>query len=355
MPRLSPLRMPTGGLVLTADVALTLAGCQRAPSQDGEPTDGNRVVVVCGATQEWCEAMTAGFTEDTGIDADFVRLSSGEALARITAGKDNPEFDVWHGGPADGYANAAGQGLLEPYVSPNASQIDPQHKAEDGSWTGVYVGALGFCNNTKVIGELGAKVPRSWADLLQPELSRNIAMAHPGTSGTAYTGLWTQIARNDGDVDAGKQYMQQLHSNILQYPKTGTAPGQMAARGEIATGLIFAHDCVALQDEGFTDLEVTFPSEGTGYEVGGLGLVKNAHNPISARKYIDWALTKRAQEIPPTARAYQLPTNPEAAVDPRVPDLSTIELVDYDFEAAGEAKAELVAWFEANVAQAPRD
>lgn len=355
MPRLSPSRNSTGVLVLAAVVTVAVAGCQRAPETNGEPTDGNKVTVVCGATQEWCEAMTAGFTEDTGIEADFVRLSSGEALARITAGKDNPEFDVWHGGPADGYANAGGQGLLEPYVSPNASAIDEQYRDPNGIWTGVYVGALGFCNNTKVIAEKGASVPKSWQDLLQPQLAKNVVMAHPGTSGTAYTGLWTQVARNGGDVDAAKQYMLKLHANILQYPKTGTAPGQMAARGEIATGIIFAHDCVALQDEGFQDLQVTFPSEGTGYEVGGLGLIKGAHNPVSARKYIDWALTARAQEIPPTARSYQLPTNPDAKVDPRVPDLSKIKLVDYDFAAAGAAKSDLVAWFEADVAQAPRE
>lgn len=355
MPRRSPLPARAGGLVLAAAVTVAAAACQRPPADTGEQTDSNRVVVVCGATQEWCEALTAAFTEETGIEASFVRLSSGEALARITAGKDNPEFDVWHGGPADGYANAAKQGLLEAYVSPNASKISDQHKDPDGFWTGVYVGALGFCNNTKVIAEKGAKVPQSWEDLLQPELAQNIAMAHPGTSGTAYTGLWTQVARFDGDVDAAKEYISKLHANILQYPKTGTAPGQMAARGEIATGLIFAHDCVALQDEGFTDLQVTFPSEGTGYEVGGLALIKNAHNPDSARKYIDWALTAAAQEIPPTVRAYQLPTHPEAAVDPRVPDLSKINLVDYDFEAAGEFKSEFVTWFEENVAQAPKE
>jgi len=341
-------------LALTAVVTLAAAACQRAP-ENNNAVDGNKVTVVCGATQEWCEAMTQGFTEDTGIEANFVRLSSGEALARIKAGKDNPEFDVWHGGPADGYATAGGEGLLEPYVSPNASKIDAKYKDPNGLWTGVYVGALGFCNNTKVIAAKGATVPQSWQDLLQPQLNKNIVMAHPGTSGTAYTMLWTQVARYDGDRAAAEAYIKSLHTNVLQYPKTGSAPGQMAARGEIATGLIFGHDCVALQDEGFKDLQVTFPSEGTGYEVGGLAAIKNARNPISAKKYIDWALTARAQEIPPTARAYQLPTNPEAKVDPRVPDLSKIKLVDYDFQAAGAAKPEFVGWFEAEVAQAPKE
>ncbi len=351
----SPRRLQAA-LAFAAVTVLGVAGCQKAPAPSGDtPVDTKKVTVVCGATEQWCDAMTSQFSEETGVEAKFVRLSSGEALARIKAGKDNPEFDVWHGGPADGYATAAGEGLLEPYVSPNASVIDAKHKDPNGNWTGVYVGALGFCNNLKVIAEKKAAVPDSWEDLLQGALVKNIAISHPGTSGTSYTGLWTQVARNAGNIDAAKEYVLKLHSNILQYPKTGVAPGQMAARGEIATGIVFAHDCVALQDEGFKDLKVTFPSEGTGYEVGGLALIKGAHNSISAKKYIDWALTAKAQEIPPTVKAFQLPTNPDAKVDPRVPNLNNIKLVEYDFAAAGKAKPELVKWFEENVVSAPKE
>jgi iron(III) transport system substrate-binding protein len=340
-------------LALSAVVVLT-AGCHQAPAAPGTQNDSNSVTVVCGATEEWCQAMTTAFTRDTGVGARFVRLSSGEALARIRAGKADPEFDVWHGGPADGYATAAADGLLEAYASPNAQAIAATYKDPAGFWTGVYVGALGFCNNTKVLADKQATVPRSWADLLQPALSKNIALAHPGTSGTAYTALWTQVARNGGDVEAAKQYVTRLHGNILQYPKTGVAPGQMAARGEIATGIVFAHDCVTLQDEGFKDLQVTFPAEGTGYEVGGSALIQGAKNPVSARKYLDWALTPKAQEVGPSAKSYQLPTNPSATVDPRVPDLASIKVVPYDVGAAGQAKPGLVKWFEENVAQAPK-
>jgi hypothetical protein len=41
-------------------------------------------------------------------------------------------------------------------------------------------------------------------------------------------------------------------------------------------------------------------------------------------------------------------------VDPRVPDLSKIVLVEYDFVAAGKAKPALVEWFEKTVIPAPR-
>ncbi len=44
------------------------------------------------------------FTKDTGIKVNFIRFSSGEALARLTAEKKNPQVDILLGGPADVYA-----------------------------------------------------------------------------------------------------------------------------------------------------------------------------------------------------------------------------------------------------------
>ncbi|BCJ49869.1 hypothetical protein Asp14428_13440 [Actinoplanes sp. NBRC 14428] len=342
------------GLVLLTVPALVAAGCARNDAA-GEPAeDSGKVVVACGATEEWCAAMTAQFTKATGVKAEFVRLSSGETVARLRAGQADPEFDVWHGGPADGFAAASEQGLLEPYVSPNAAVIPDRYKDPAGIWTGVYVGVLGFCDNTRVLAEKKVPAPRSWQDLLNPGLGKDVGVAHPSTSGTAYTLLWTQVALHQGNADAALGYMKQLHPNVLQYSKSGIAPGQQAARGEVGVGVIFSHDCVATREQGFKDLEVTFPAEGTGYEVGGVALIKNAHNPDSARKYVDWALTPAAQEIGPSVKSYQVPTNPGATVSDKSVDLSTVKLVDYDVTAAGRAKKDLTKRFDDEVAQAPK-
>jgi iron(III) transport system substrate-binding protein len=342
------------GLALAAAALLATVGCAREDAGPVDPAnDAGKVTVACGATEEWCAAMTAAFSSATGHKADFVRLSSGEALARIQAGKGKPEFDLWHGGPADGYAAAAEQGLLEAYNSPNATAIPAKYKDSSGMWTGVYAGAIGFCSNTKILGERKLSPPQSWQDLLNPALKRNVAMAHPSTSGTAYTTLWTQVALNGG-ADGGIGFMRKLHSNILQYTKSGVAPGQMVARGEIGVGVLFAHDCVTLQTEGLKDLTVTFPTEGTGYEVGGVALVKGAPNPVTAKKYIDWALTPAAQEIGPTVKSYQVPTNPNAKVSEKAVDLSTVKLIDYDVAEAGRQKKALTKRFDEEIAQAPK-
>ncbi|MEV0581911.1 ABC transporter substrate-binding protein [Nonomuraea sp. NPDC050310] len=343
-----------GRLLLAGALALAAAACTRQAPAGTAAADTGEVTVACGATEEWCAAHTAAFTAATGVKAEFVRLSSGDALTRIQAGRADPEFDVWHGGPADGYAAAAGQGLLEPYVSPGAAAIPARYKDPSGAWTGVYVGVLGFCANTEVLAEKGVASPTSWQALLDPALSRNIGIAHPLTSGTAFTALWTQVVLNGGDTRAALRYMRKLHPNVLQYSKSGAAPAQQVARGEVGVGVVFSHDCVATREQGFPHLESTFPAEGTGYEVGGVALVKGAHNPVSARAYVDWALTPAAQEIGPSVRSYQVPTNPRAKISGHTVDLKTVRLVDYDIAGAGTAKPALTREFDATVAQAPR-
>lgn len=330
-----------------------------APSQPeatavpAAPATPEKLTVLCTPQEDWCQAMVKAFQEKTGIQTSYVRLSSGEALAKLRATKDNPEFSVWWGGPADGYVAANAEGLLEPYVSPNAAAIPSNQKDANGVWTGVYVGALGFCSNKEALSKLGVERPNSWNDLLDPKLKGQIAMAHPASSGTAYTAVWTQVTRLGG-IDPAFEYLKQLHGNILQYTKSGSAPGQMAGRGEVAVSIIFSHDCVKFADEGMDMLEVSFPEEGTGYEIGGVALVKGAPEPEAAKMWIDWVLTAEAQNLGPTVKAYQLPTNPDAEVSERSVKLAEVKLVDYNFEEAGENRKEITKRFEDEITVAPQ-
>lgn len=98
---------------MAASLLLGAAGCAREGGAEASK-DSGVVHVVCGATEDWCAATTKKFTESTGVKADFVRLSSGEALARIKAGKGNAEFDVWYGGPPTGTPPPATRGSWRP-------------------------------------------------------------------------------------------------------------------------------------------------------------------------------------------------------------------------------------------------
>ncbi|MGA0113413.1 MAG: ABC transporter substrate-binding protein [Candidatus Nanopelagicaceae bacterium] len=305
--------------------------------------------VLCTPQELWCVEMTKAFQAKTGITTKFIRLSSGEALTRLVASKGNPEFDVWTGGPNDSHIAGRIAGVLDTYKSPTRNMLKSQFKDDEGYWTGIYMGALGFCSNTNELKRIGLKAPTSWNDLLNPKYKGNIMMAHPGTSGTAYTALWSQVLRL-GSEDKAIEYMQELNKNILSYTRSGAGPTGPLGRGEVATGLVFSHDCTAAILRG-NPLVVSFPKEGTGFEIGGIALVKGARNPDAAKAYIDFALSAEAQNIGPAkAESFQILTNPNAKYDRRMVNLKKVTLLDYQAEAAGVAASKLKARFDKEVA-----
>jgi iron(III) transport system substrate-binding protein len=305
--------------------------------------------VLCTPQELWCVEMTKAFQAKTGITTKFIRLSSGEAVTRLVASKNNPEFDVWTGGPNDSHISGRIQGVLDPYKSPTRNMLKAQFKDADGFWTGIYMGALGFCSNTNELKRLGLKAPTSWNELLNAKYKGNIMMAHPGTSGTAYTALWSQVLRL-GSEDAAIDYMKDLNKNILSYTRSGAGPTGPLGRGEVATGLVFSHDCTAAILRG-NPLVVSFPKEGTGFEIGGIALVKGAKNPDAAKSYIDFALSAEAQNIGPAkAESFQILTNPNAKYDRRMVNLKKVTLLNYEAEAAGVAAVKLKARFDKEVA-----
>ena len=307
--------------------------------------------VLCTPQEQWCQGMKQEFEAKYGITVNYVRMSSGEALARVQAEKDNPQFDIWWGGPIDSFVAAKGEGLLEPYESPNYGNLtDPaKMKDVDNEWVGVYVGTLGFATNTDwLAANPGAAAPTSWDDLLKPELKGQVMVAHPSSSGTSYTALAT-ILQLRGE-EAGWEYLNQYAGQISQFTKSGAAPAKFVGQGEAAVAIVFSHDIVNEIENNKLPLVLTFPEEGTGYEIGGMAILKGAKHPQAARLWFDWALTPEAQALGPTYAAYQAPT--VQGVELSHPELLEVNLIDYDFIWAGEHKQEFVDKFTNEIAGA---
>jgi hypothetical protein len=113
----------SGGLTVTCSNETGKLVYTKAKKLSGSLT------VVCGATEAWCAAMTEAFTKKTGVTTKFVRLSSGETVARLDAAKSNPEFDVWHGGPADGFGVARINGLIDKYTLVHLDSVQIQRSS----------------------------------------------------------------------------------------------------------------------------------------------------------------------------------------------------------------------------------
>lgn len=289
------------------------------------------------------EALAEGFEKHAGVKVNWIRMSSGETLARLRAEKDNPQADVWWGGTLDPHSIGALEGLTEPYCPSIYNELDPRFRDPiDGCQViGVYVGILGFSANEGALKELGLPTPTGWEDLLDPRYKGLIGVANPNTSGTALTTLATQVFRKGAekgekvDEDGAIEYMKMLHKNIANYTKSGVAPGILAGRGEIAIAIVFLHDVVYQIEDGYPVTAIA-PKEGTGYEIGGLNLVKGAPHPELAKQFMDWVVSAEAQEGQAKIGAYQLPTNTKAKVPAVSIPIDSVKTVDYDFKWVAE-------------------
>jgi iron(III) transport system substrate-binding protein len=335
------------------EVATEAPAVTEAPVATEAPAEitDTELNVLCTPQEQWCQGMKQEFEAKYGVTVNYVRMSSGEALARVQAEKDNPQFDIWWGGPIDSFVAAKGEGLLEAYDSPNyANLTDPvKMKDVDNQWVGVYVGTLGFATNTDwLAANPDAQAPTSWDDLLKPEFKGQVMVAHPSSSGTSYTALAT-VLQIRGE-EAGWEYLQQYAGQMSQFTKSGAAPAKFVGQGEAAVAIVFSHDIVNEIENNKLPLVLTFPEEGTGYEIGGMAILKGAKHPQAARLWFDWALTPEAQALGPVYAAYQAPT--VGGVELSHPELLEVNLIDYDFIWAGEHKKEFVDKFTNEIAGA---
>ncbi|PID44368.1 MAG: hypothetical protein CSB48_01935 [Proteobacteria bacterium] len=300
---------------------------------------GGRLVVYCSNEPDACQTAVDLFSKKYDVKVNMTRTGSGSTYAKILAERDNPKADVWYAGTLDPHSQAGMNGLLETYKSPMLAEIGEMFKNpaanKANQTTGVYAGVLGYSVNTKLLAEDKLPMPHSWADLTRPEYKGLIQIASPQSSGTAYTALATfvQLWGEDKAFD----YLKKLHKNIAQYTKSGSAPGKAAARGETLIGIGFLHDHAKQIKNGFP-LELVVPAEGTGYEIGGLSIIKNGRNPENARKFVDFMLSKEGQEIGASIDMFQVPTNVNAAIPKEAIRLDQVKLIDYDFVKYGTEK-----------------
>jgi len=304
--------------------------------------------VICPVQAEWCNAAAVAFEKETGIKVAMTLKGSGESFAQIAAEKANPKLDIWFGGTGDPHLQAAEQGLLEEYKSPMLGQLQPwaQKQAEQSKYrtVGMYLGALGIGYNTELLAKKKIAAPACWKDLIKPELAGEVQMANPNASGTAYTAIAT-LVQVMGEEQAFA-YLKALHKNINQYPRSGVAPIKAAARGETLASISFIHDAVTEAQAGFPVKGVA-PCEGTGYEIGSLSIIKGARNLDQAKKFVDWALTAKAQALGNETKQFQIPSNVGAPISPLSPKLADIKLINYDFAKYGtsaERKRLLERW-----------
>ena len=305
----------------------------------------------------WCQGMAVGFERATGTKVAVVQKATGEMLAQIKAERANPKGDVWWAGPADSYLQAAEEGLLEEYRSPQVAQLyDWAQRITDVSKNrvaGVYGGILALGYNTEIGAKKKLPVPKCWRDLLDPAFKGEVMLGNPNSSGTAYL-MVASLVQIMGEDEAFR-FMADLNRNVTSYARSGIGPMTAVTRGEVYVGSTVLHGVINEIVRGFPVLPV-LPCEGVGYEVGSMAIVKCARNLGAAKKFYDWALTADAQKIGLDVKEFAIPTNRAVPLPPQVPKLTDVKVIAYDFAkyGASDTRRRLLERWEKDVNNAPK-
>jgi iron(III) transport system substrate-binding protein len=287
------------------------------------------LVVYHSWDDEVARVLLDAFAGREGVKVSGMRRSSRHVVKIIEAEADEPVASVIMAGSVPSYEMLKKAGLLQIY-RPKGSDASPaEFRDPDETWTGIYLGVIGFGTDEGQTRE----IPRSFADLKKTAFPRGVTYANPATSGTTYTFLLGLISLYG--EERAFTYLDDLHPAVVEIPSGGAMTVRLVELKEATVAVAFAHDILRAKQRGF-DLTLSFPKEGSGWEVGGAALLRGAPNPELGRKFLDFLVQPETQEMIWHKGGMPVyPTHPEAKPPPEAPPLSSIKRVKIDFVEAG--------------------
>src|SRR5215207_6592960 len=115
--------------LLVVGLAIVLGGCSAAPGGSGGAASGN-LSVYSALNESTNNAFIEAFQKAyPNIKVEILPLAAaGELQTRIRTEKSAPKADIFIGGSSEFHDPLGKEGLLEPYKSPNAADVDAGFK-----------------------------------------------------------------------------------------------------------------------------------------------------------------------------------------------------------------------------------
>jgi iron(III) transport system substrate-binding protein len=296
-----PVRLALTGLAVGA-LALTLGSC-------GGDED---VLRVYSGRHYGIELAFEQFTEDTGIDVEFLTGNDSELRERIAAEGDETKADAYITVDAGNLAAAAEQDLFQPIESAVLDDAIPSELSDpDGLWYALTIRARTIVYNPEQIDL--ADVPTTYEQLAEPEWAGRLCM------------------RNAANV-----YQQSLVASLIEHH--GYDEALAIVEGWAANAEIMANDVLILEavNDGLCEVGVTnhyylareydedpdFGVEliwanqddvGVHVNISGGGVTKYSDHPEDATAFLEWLATDGQQVL--IGENHEFPANPDVPPD----------------------------------------
>ena len=280
-------------LIMAVMLCFALTACAGTKAETAENTVDNaaeeisgKLVVYTVHPSDLMEDIADGFTEETGVEVDFISPKSaiGE---KIKSEKDNPRADVMYGAPTPTFLDLKDADCFEQYVPYWASDLKESYKDKDGYFHGTIQTPVMMFYNTDIMSKEDA--PKDWFDLADPKYKDQIITRDSIaiSMGTTVACIVDYLSTKESEEAAWK-FWEEFDNNVKSYDNVSSLIMQAVGKGEAPIGISVLNDIMNNVVNNELPLEPIYPESGSVVILDNVAIIKGSKNPEAAKKFVDY-------------------------------------------------------------------
>lgn len=290
--------------------ALTLVSPLLAACGEDEP----KLVVYNAQHEPLLKELAPEFTEETGIEVELRNGKDLEMSNQIVAeGKASPaDVFLTENSPAMSQVEAAG--LFDELPAGILDLIPAQYRPVSGLWTGFVARSTVLVYNTDQVQE--SDLPASLLDLAKPEWKGRISFSPTGAD---FQAIVAAVLELEGE-EATLAWLEGIKANGKVYDGNNLVL-EAVDSGEVEVGIVYHYYWERDRKENgdVSDHSAqhyfTGGDPGAFVSVSGAGILKSSDLKAEARKFVEFLVEKKGQQILADSYALEYPLNPEVELE----------------------------------------
>ncbi len=312
--------------VLVAGVIALLALAGRA-----QAADGTMVLYTSQPDAIAAQTVAAFRKAEPGVTVEVFRSGTTQVLSKLAAeiAAGSPHADALLIADAMSLEGLKAAGQLAPEPDIDVSALPAASYDAGRTYFGTKLITTGIAVNTHA-----TFVPKTWADLLRPEVAGSVALPSPLYSGAAMitAGAFAQ------DAALGPNFLAKLaKAGATATPGNGGVLSAVSS-GQDSYGILVDFMALNAAKKG-APIRFVIPAEGLTAVTEPVAVLKSAHNPAAAAAFVRFLLSRPGQEL--AAQQGFLPARQDVPPPPGFPAGAEVKLMPVDLARVLQDQAQL--------------
>lgn len=247
-----------------------------------------------------------------GVTVEVVNKSTSSGVKFLKETASNNSADIFWASAPDAFEVLKADGLLVKYTSsveglPAKIGAYPINDP-DGFYTGFALSGYGIMWNTRYAQSYDIEPAKQWSDLTKAQYFGHVGISSPSRSGTTHLTIET-ILQGEG-WEKGWEQIKWIGGNSYTITERSFGVPDGVNTGSFGFGVVIDFFGFSSRSSGFP-VDFVYPDV-TALVPANVGVVTNALNGDNARKFVDFLLSAKGQELLLDPKIMRLPVNPEA-------------------------------------------